>query len=170
MKKYFVQLLVLLAFSSPAFANSFGVHLTYPVTLGLQYSITDAFGEDTALRFWGNVVLEKSAFAALVQIDNLFGRYEIDTEGVFSIYYGVGGHVGYGTSSSTYASASALLLGFQGTAGMAFNMTDTVQAFLEASTGYSFGFVTGSSGSTSVTLPILGGSFYRFGFGLDFKL
>jgi hypothetical protein len=170
MKKYVLQLLILLAFSSPAFANSFGVHFTYPVTVGLQYSISDAFGENTALRFWGNASLEKNAFAALVQIDDLFGRYAIDPEGVFALYYGVGGHVGFGTASSTYASASVLLLGLQGTTGIAFNMTNTVQVFLEASAGYSFGFVTGSSGSSSAMLPLLGLSFYRYGLGLDFKL
>jgi hypothetical protein len=170
MKKYVLQLLILLAFSSPAFADSFGVHFTYPVTVGLQYSISDAFGENTALRFWGNANLEKYGFAALVQIDDLLGRYAIDPEGVFALYYGVGGHVGFATSSSAYANVNLVLLGLQGTAGLAFNMTNSVQVFLEASTGYTFGFVSGSSGSTSLTVPLLGLSFYRYGLGLDFKL
>ncbi len=169
MKKYVLQLLILLAFSSPAFANSFGVHFTYPVTVGLQYSISDAFGENTALRLWGNVAFTNSAFAALVQVDGIIAKYDFDPDALFSGYYGVGGHFSYGTSSGSSATASLYLLGLQGTGGVAYRITQSVDVFLEASYGYSFGFIYGSSGSTSLTIPF-GGTFNRIGGGLNFRL
>ncbi len=169
MKKYFLQLLILLAFSSPAFANSFGIHFTYPVTVGLQYTLDDTFGENTGLRFRGNVDFVDSAFAALVQIDGIIAKYGFDPEGLLYGYYGVGGHFGYGTSGGSLATASLYLLGLQGTGGLAYRFTQSVDVFLEASYGYSFGFIYASSGSTSLTIPFAG-SFSRIGAGLNFRL
>jgi hypothetical protein len=169
MKKYVLQLLILLAFSSPAFANSFGIHLTYPVTVGLQYTLDDTFGENTALRFWGNVAFADSAFAALVQVDGIIAKYGFDPEGLLTGYYGVGGHFSYGTSSGSSVTASLYLFGLQATAGVAYRFTQSVDVFLEASYGYSFGFIYGSSSSMSLTIPFAG-SFNRIGGGLNFRL
>jgi hypothetical protein len=169
MKKQLIQSLALLAFTSPALADSFGVHLTYPLTIGVQYSLDNVFGENTALRFWGNAAFESSGIGGLLQVDGILGKYALTPEETFSAYYGLGGHVGFVTASSGSVSATGFLFGFQGTAGIAYNITKSLDVFLEGSGGYTLGFISGSVGSTSVTIP-LGGTYYRIGAGLNFKL
>jgi hypothetical protein len=169
MKKILIRTLAFLALSSPAFADSFGVHLTYPLTIGAQYTLDNIFGESTALRFWGNVILPTGGFGGLVQVDGFLGRYPLNPEQTFSAYYGLGGHVGFVTVGSGTFSATGVIFGFQGTAGIAYDITESMDVFLEGSTGYTFGVASGSVGSTSITIPI-GGTYYRVGAGLNFKL
>jgi hypothetical protein len=167
MKKYVITLLVLLSLSSPAFADSFGVHLTYPLTIGAQYTIDNVFGADTALRFWGTAVLG-GAVGGVLQVDSMLGRYALTPENTFAIYYGLGGHVGFVTAGSGSVSATGVIFGFQGTGGLSYTLAQNMDVFLEGSAGYSLGFASATVGSTSVTLPI-GGNFYRIGGGLNFK-
>lgn len=168
MKKYGLQLLAILAFSSPAFADSFGIHLTYPLTIGVQYTLDDVFGADTALRFWGNAILG-DALGAQVQADAMLGRYAIVPGLPLEGYYGGGLHVGFVTANSGNASATGVLLGIQGTGGLSYALSDSLEAFFEASAGYSFGFITASQGTASASAAIAG-LYYRAGFGLNFKL
>lgn len=168
MKKWIIAAIAALTIATPAQADSFGVHFTYPLTVGAQYTFGDPSPDSGAFRVWITAILG-SGFGLSAQLDALFNRIPLSEDGAFGAYYGLGGHIAYATASSGSYSASAILLGAQGTGGIDFTFGQNLSLFLEGSVGYSLGIVTASSGSNGLTLPV-GGNYYRIGAGLNFKL
>jgi hypothetical protein len=181
MKKNVLRILItvisILGLSSSSLADSFGVHLTYPLTVGLQYTADNVLGADTSLRVWGNVDLGSSTyfntFRAVIQIDAFFARYAVTADQNVNLYYGLGGLIGYASISDKGSSGggiSGLVLGGQVTVGFSFAMSASSEFFIEANTGTALGIGTISAGSSgSLSFPI-GFDIYRLGAGINFKL
>jgi hypothetical protein len=171
LNKLVIVIIVSLGLST-AFADTFGVHVSIPFQVGVQYTLEDlAPAQD--LRFRVNLAFGGGYFGALVQGDYFFGKTPLSDDGLFKAYYGAGGALGYGRSSTTVTgvtySASAFLIGPEITGGVSYDVDPTISLFMEASAGYLLGLGSGNVGNINITIPV-GGAFARFGIGANFRL
>ena len=146
MKKFIagaVVVLGLVAASSVANANSFGVRFGYPTVIGLQYTAADVFGPGVALRIAGGAGFFPSLGVA-VQADALWHSYPVTNIPALSIYYGGGLHAAFAPG---YQDAklnnipSDFGFGPQVVFGVGFDIVPTIQPFWEATLGASLASV-----------------------------
>jgi hypothetical protein len=170
MKKYLLLLILVVCFGSSSLASSFGVHFNFATlslaTIGLQYTVSDVFGGDLRARV--NFSAASGGFGVNLQTDLLFNAIVLDPEGKFNVYYGGGIAVGYASVKSGNVNASAFVFGAQTTGGISYFVSPEFLVFFEGSTGYRFGIVSGSSGGSSVALPIFG-TVYVVGIGVTYR-
>jgi hypothetical protein len=135
MKKSIAVLLIALAFTSSAQADSWGLRLGYP--LGLQYTIDNSFGSNTGLRIVAGVT-PIGGILVNGQIDALFARPDLSTGGALGTYFGGGAHLFYVSSNSEFGSASISTAGVQATGGLEFAFNPSISAFIEANGGFEY--------------------------------
>jgi hypothetical protein len=167
MKKLLFSIFAALTLTAPAQADSFGVHVGYPFSVGAQYTLGDPSATSGAFRVRLSLLFG-GAFGLEAQLDSIFARYSLNEDDSFGVYYGLGGNIGYATASSGKVSATAIVLGAQGTGGIDYAFAPNLAVFLEGSLGYSYGILIASNGSSGFALPV-GGTYYRIGTGLNVK-
>ncbi len=143
MKKFIIALIATLGLASPAFADSFGVRLGYP--LGVQYTMdNNLFGAGTGLRV--AATLPYSFNAVGLQVDAILGKIPISSVQGLNAFYGAGLHGEFGF-------ASTFGIGAQVTGGLEYGLTNQISIGVDASGGITYWFGAG-------ILPYYGGALF----------
>jgi hypothetical protein len=160
LKTFLLAAGVSVAMASPAFADSFGVRLGYP--LGVQYSTGGAFTKENL-----RIAVNLNPFLGLgigAQGDWYFLQDDIATVKGLNYKVGAGPQASFYSFGSLLYSYTYFSVGAHVSGGLEYKLSDTLSAFVDTAAGLDFRF--GDFGTYASFI----GPFYGGSIGLNFKL